>query len=81
LHQHFALVFKNQLKGAAEVMMVATTVTGSGYGCDNGDNGGGDDGGCSDSNGNTNFGSGIDDDTDGSSGGDGYSNGGSLGYS
>jgi hypothetical protein len=27
-------------------MMAATTVTGSGYGCDNGDDGGCDDGGC-----------------------------------
>ncbi len=33
-------VFNNQLKGAVEVMMAATTVTGSGYGCNNGGDGG-----------------------------------------
>jgi hypothetical protein len=49
-------------------------VTGSGYGCDNGDDGGGDDSGCGDGNGDTNRGSGGDGNTNSSSGGDGCSN-------
>ncbi len=58
---------------AAEVMMAATTVTGSGYGCDNGNDVGGDDAGCGDGDGDTNRGSGGDRNTVGGSGGDGNS--------
>jgi hypothetical protein len=74
-------VFNNQLKVAAEVMMAATTVTGSGYGCNNGDDGGSDDSGCGGGDGDTSRGSGGDSDTVGSSGGDGNSEGGSFGDS
>ncbi len=61
----------NQLKGAAEEMTVAATVTGSGGNCNSGNdgsgnNGGGDDGGCGDGDGNTDGGSGsVDGDRDG----------------
>ncbi len=74
-------VFNNQLKVAAKVMMTATTVTGSSYGCDNGNDGVGDDGGCGDRDGETNRGSGGDSNTVGGSGGDGNSNSGSVGDS
>jgi hypothetical protein len=70
-------VFNNQLKGAAEVIM-AVTVTGSGYSCDNGDHGGSDDSGCGDCDGDTNRGSGGDGNTNGCSGGDGCNDGGSV---
>jgi hypothetical protein len=62
-------------------MMAAMTVIGSGYGCDNGNDGGGDDGGCGDSNGDTDHGSGGDGNTDNSSGGNGCSDGCSFGDS
>jgi hypothetical protein len=61
----------NQLKGAAEEMTAASTVTSSGDDCDSGNNGSGnngssDDGGCSDGNGNTDGGSGgVNGDCDG----------------
>ncbi len=58
-------VFNNQLKGAAEVIMVVTTVTGSGYSCDNGDHCGSDEGCYGDCDGDTGRGSGGDGDTNG----------------
>jgi hypothetical protein len=74
-------VFNNQLKGTAEVIMAVTTVTGSGYSCDNGDHGGDDDSGCGDCGGDTDHGSGGDGNTDGCSGGNGCNDGGSVGDS
>jgi hypothetical protein len=62
-------------------MMAATTVTGSAYGFNNGNNSGGDDSGCGDGNGDIDRGSGGDGDTNGSSGGNGCSDGGSFGDS
>jgi hypothetical protein len=50
--------------------MAAMTVAGSGYGCNNGDDGGSDDSGCGDGNGDIYHGSGSDGNTNSSSGGD-----------